>query len=109
MINPLGRLCHIDAFLALYLNFQFSCLHFQGIEMLHDLGLSVSYSSLQNKRKKLILEQETKIKDMVTSSKEARVAGQNSPGGSVGCAVRLETRRSRVQPLPRSATFFRGD
>ena len=29
--------------------------------------------------------------------------------GSVGCAVRLETRRSRVQPLPRSATFFRGD
>ena len=29
--------------------------------------------------------------------------------GSVGCAVRLETRRSRVQPQPRSATFFRGD
>ena len=30
-------------------------------------------------------------------------------GGSVGCAVRLETRRSRVQLPPRSATFFRGD
>ena len=30
-------------------------------------------------------------------------------GGSVGCAVRLETRRLRVQPPPRSATFFRGD
>ena len=30
-------------------------------------------------------------------------------GGSVGCVVRLETRRSRVQPPPRSATFFRGD
>ena len=30
-------------------------------------------------------------------------------GGSVGCAVRLETRRSRDQPPPRSATFFRGD
>ena len=29
-------------------------------------------------------------------------------GGSVGCAVRLETRRSRVQP-PSSVTFFRGD
>ena len=29
--------------------------------------------------------------------------------GSVGCVVRLETRRSRVQPPPRSATFFRGD
>ena len=28
-------------------------------------------------------------------------------GGSVGCAVRLVTRRSRVQPPPRSATFFR--
>ena len=28
-------------------------------------------------------------------------------GGSVGCAVRLETRRLRVQPPPRSATFFR--
>ena len=27
-------------------------------------------------------------------------------GGSVGCVVRLETRRSRV--APRSATFFRG-
>ena len=27
-------------------------------------------------------------------------------GGSVGCTVRLETRRSRVQPPPRSATFF---
>ena len=32
-----------------------------------------------------------------------------SLGGSVGCAVRLETRRTRVQPPPRSATFFRGD
>ena len=30
-------------------------------------------------------------------------------GSSVRCAVRLETRRSRVQPPPRSATFFRGD
>ena len=30
-------------------------------------------------------------------------------GGSFGCAVRLETRRWRVQPPPRSATFFRGD
>ena len=30
-------------------------------------------------------------------------------GGSVGCAVRLETRRSPVQPPPRLATFFRGD
>ena len=30
-------------------------------------------------------------------------------GGSVGCAVRPETRRSRVQPPPKSATFFRGD
>ena len=31
------------------------------------------------------------------------------PGGSFGCALRLETRRSGVQPPPRSATFFRGD
>ena len=30
-------------------------------------------------------------------------------GGSVGCAVRLETRRSRVQPPPRSATFIEID
>ena len=30
-------------------------------------------------------------------------------GGSVGCVVRLETRRSRVQPPPRLATFFCGD
>ena len=33
----------------------------------------------------------------------------NGLGGSFGCAVRLETRRSRVQPPPRLATFFRGD
>ena len=32
-----------------------------------------------------------------------------SLGGSVGCAVRLETRRSRVQAPLRSATFFRGE
>ena len=30
-------------------------------------------------------------------------------GGSFGCAVLLETRRSRVQTPLRSATFFRGD
>ena len=30
-------------------------------------------------------------------------------GGSVGCVIRLETRRSRVQASPRPATFFRGD
>ena len=30
-------------------------------------------------------------------------------GGSTGWAVRLETRMSRVQPPPRSATFFHGD
>ena len=35
-----------------------------------------------------------------------RVYILNGLGGSVGCAVRLETRRSRVQPPPRSATFF---
>ena len=29
--------------------------------------------------------------------------------GSVGCAVQLETRRSRVQPPRRSVTFSRGD
>ena len=30
-------------------------------------------------------------------------------GGSTGCPIRLETRRSRVQPPPRSATFCHGD
>ena len=29
--------------------------------------------------------------------------------GSVGCALRLETRRSRVRPTPSPATFFHGD
>ena len=38
--------------------------------------------------------------------KSVTVAGLD---GSGGCAVRLETRRSRVQPPPRSATFFCGD
>ena len=37
------------------------------------------------------------------------VWGRAGLSGSVGCAVRLETRRSQVQPPPRSATFFRGD
>ena len=37
------------------------------------------------------------------------MSGYAGLGGSVGCAVRLETRRSWVQPLPSSATFFRGD
>ena len=46
------------------------------------------------------------IKVMLSQSVYKPVAGL---GGSVGCAVRLETRRSRVQPPPRSATFFRGD
>ena len=32
-----------------------------------------------------------------------------SLGGSVGCPIWLETRRSQVQPPPRSATFFCGD
>ena len=32
-----------------------------------------------------------------------------SLGSSVGCAVRLETRRSRIQSPMRLATFFRGD
>ena len=50
--------------------------HFQGIEILHDLGLSVSYSSLQKKRKILISEQENKIKDIVTSFKHARTANR---------------------------------
>ena len=35
--------------------------------------------------------------------------GMASLGVSVGCVVRLGTRRSRVQPPPRSAIFFRGD
>ena len=37
------------------------------------------------------------------------ITGEAGLEGSVGCAVRLETRSSRVQPPPRSATFFRRD
>ena len=47
---------------------------------------------------------------IVTISEVATVTHTHAGlGGSVGCAVRLETRKSRVQPPPRSATFFRGD
>ena len=42
-------------------------------------------------------------------SEEHATCIQAGHGGSIGCAVRLETRRSRVQPPPRSATFFRRD
>ena len=38
-----------------------------------------------------------------------RVRKKTIYGGSVGCVVRLETRKSRVQPPPRLVTFFRGD
>ena len=47
-----------------------------------------------------------KAPSKICSRRHSKIAGL---GGSVGCAVRLETRRSRVQPPPRSATFFRGD
>ena len=55
------------------------------------------------KEKEMILNGNTKDK-----SRGIQLIGAGL-GGSVGCAVRLETRRSRVQPPPRSATFFRGD
>ena len=56
-------------------------------------------------------EEEIWNKDKKGGRKETRVSllAIAGLGGSVGCAVRLETRRSRVQPPPRSATFFRGD
>ena len=47
--------------------------------------------------------------DMGLKKVEIQGLGEAGLGGSVGCAVRLETRRSRVQPPPRSATFFCGD
>ena len=43
---------------------------------------------------------------LIFFAEKMRVA---SLGGSVGCAVRLETRRSRVQPPSRSATFVEID
>ena len=49
---------------------------------------------------------ESSVKGMIHMKFKDLIAGL---GGSVGCAVRLETRRSRVQSPPRSATFFRGD
>ena len=47
-----------------------------------------------------------------TSWSKIRVCGLFTSilfGGSVGCAIWLETRRSWVQPQPRLTTFFRGD
>ena len=49
---------------------------------------------------------QSKSIDIFLISPRKRIA---SLGGSVGCGVRLETRRSRVESPPRSATFFRGD
>ena len=45
----------------------------------------------------------------ITLLDEWRTVQYASLGGSFGCAVQLKTRRSQVQPLPRSATFFHGD
>ena len=44
------------------------------MEILHDLGLSVSYSSIQNKKKELIKAQEKRIKETVTSYVDARIS-----------------------------------
>ena len=57
----------------------------------------------------------TEVKDAIAVSKDTATGPDDMHyqmlkaglGGSVGSAVRLETRRSRVQPPPRSATFFR--
>ena len=53
------------------------------------------------------------FKDVTESAQDTVKAFLQQPvadfGGSVGCAVRLETRRLRVQPPLRSATFFHGD
>ena len=65
-----------------------------------------------NSGKDMLWKNKTKKKRMFTNdTSENFLVHQPGVGlgGSVGCAVRLETRRSRVQPPPRSATFFRGD
>ena len=49
------------------------------------------------------------VKFLVNVFKKLYLLSEAGLGGSVGCAVRLETRRSRVQPPPRSATFVCGD
>ena len=49
---------------------------------------------------------ELRIQRLVVSTAQKTFAGL---GGSVGCAVQLETRRSQVQAPLRSATFFLGD
>ena len=56
--------------------------------------------------KEALVSPELLTREYIFKNYTKRIAGL---GGSVGCAVRLETRRSRVQPPPRSATYFRGD
>ena len=49
------------------------------------------------------------VVDVIRGNNSNSLSLYSRLGSSVGCAVRLETRRSRVQPPLRSATFFRGD
>ena len=56
-----------------------------------------------------ITDQSVSLSLLITYVPTAIQVHTNKLGGSVVCAVRLETRRSRVQPPPRSAIFFRGD
>ena len=76
-----------------------------------------AFFSLKNKNKRIKIRLSSSIQ-IVTGTFKVKAVNcllgrwftwMSSLGGSVGCAVRLETRRSRVQPPPRSATFFRGD
>ena len=52
------------------------------------------------------LDLQSKFANFLLSPVRVSIKLSDGLGGSVGCAVRLET---RAQPLPRSATFFHGD
>ena len=49
------------------------------------------------------------VQDVQTGKDRKGIQSLSSLCGSVGCAVQLETRRSRIQPPPRLATLFHGD
>ena len=90
-------------------HFHFFLLFFPENRFWHFMHIVPIGDSLYEISKPIFLENKKNIYQNVICWRfyqEVYIAGL---GGSVGCAVPLETRRSRVQPLPRSATFFRGD
>ena len=81
-----------------------------GIKLYEELQLQSTHCLyIWGQKMTKFTKEKKKTNARILSKAHAHLQTNAGLGGSVGYAVRLETRRSRVQPPTRSATFFRGD